>query len=274
MKLLLLLAMLLVSAWFLTQRKSENFSLPLVDASSNIDPDKWYFVGTRVKSRTLTEATGSGLPCVEFPGTVYKEAEPVNATCRENTVDNYSFSQPQWGMSILRVFVRKSKPNADIPFLIRHIQSGLYLMVGASNNVVFGKLTDTELKDPKTILKGQWKIKDSTVTAGKFGTVTRQQLLPLSNTNQVMQPEACLSGNNFAVKVAAPKDDACSGSYSNGIANMFTGWWFQIATGGIYIGHWQSNFRVHPYNGTAAQDVQVVLFNAAEQQALFEWRYV
>jgi hypothetical protein len=203
------------------------------------------------------------------------QCAPVAANClTENQDSYYSFAAtPIWGMAITRTFVRTSKPMADNPILIRHVQSGLYLMGAAStsgSNVVFGALSEAELGNPATNPRGQWTIKNTTLSSG----VVRQQLVPAVNTALVAQPEACVGGNNIAVKIAATKDDACSGSYSNGIAQQFTGWWFQLAAGGLYIGHYQSNFRVQPYGGTAAQGVQAVLFDAAAPQALFEWRYV
>ncbi len=203
------------------------------------------------------------------------QCTPVPAGClAENEDTYYNFaSVPTWGMAITRTFIRNSKPMADNPILIRHVQSGLYLMGAAStsgSNVIFGALTETELSNPAANPRGQWTIKNTTLPSG----VVRQQLVPAVNTALVAQPEACVGGNNIAVKIAAPKDDACSGSFSNGISQQFTGWWFQLVTGGLYIGHYQSNFRVHPYGGTAAQGVQAVLFDAAQSQALFEWRYV
>jgi hypothetical protein len=265
--------------FLILNRKSEKFVFgsTILQPRDGIDPEKWYFLGKRVQSRTITEPTGNGQPCSEFPDTIYKEAQPIDAKCRENSETNYTFGKPLWGMAISRKFIRNSKPLPDTPFLLRHIQSGLYLLPvnGLSgSNIVFGSLTETELQNPSTNLKGQWTIKTTSLNAGKFGQVTRQQLLPLVNTNLVTQPEACVSGNNIALKILPSKDNACDGAYSNGVANMYTGWWFQLVSGGIYLGHWQSNFRVHPYGGSAAQGVQAVLFNAEGSQALFEWRYV
>ena len=240
------------------------------DAVCSLDTDGVWKKLTVVN--VTKQPTGTGKAC-PLPRKV--PCNPVAANCLTDNQDSYyNFSAGStWGMAITRTFIRNTKPMADNPILIRHVQSGLYLMgalATSGSNVVFGALSEAELKNPATNPKGQWTIKNTTLSSG----VVRQQLVPAINTSLVAQPEACVGGNNIAVKIAAPKDDACSGSYSNGIAQQFTGWWFQVATGGLYIGHYQSNFRVQPYGGTAAQGVQAVLFDAATPQALFEWRYV
>ncbi len=240
------------------------------DAVCSLDTDGVWKKLTVIS--VTTQPTGTGKAC-PLPRKV--PCTPVAANCLTDNQDSY-YNFPAtstWGMAITRTFIRNSKPMADNPILIRHVLSGLYLM-GASatsgSNVVFGALSEAELKNPATSPRGQWTIKNTTLSNGS----NRQQLVPAINTSLVMQPEACVSGG-LAIKIATPKDDACVGSFSDKVAGQFTGWWFAFASGaGLYIGHYQSNFRVHPDGGTAAAGVQAVLFNAAETHALFEWRYV
>ena len=48
---------------------------------SKTDPNKFYFVGKRIKSNTVTPSQNGGTDCSEFPDTVFKPAPVVDATC-------------------------------------------------------------------------------------------------------------------------------------------------------------------------------------------------
>jgi hypothetical protein len=97
-KAFIILAILAGGYYLYTNR--ENFALTsgsVVDVSQT-DPTKFYYVGKRTKSNTLTQSQNGGTNCSEFPETVYQLAPVVNATCSVpditsgNIDGNYSFS--------------------------------------------------------------------------------------------------------------------------------------------------------------------------------------
>ncbi len=61
----------------------EGFALSsgTVSDITQTDPNKFYYIGKRNKSNTITPAQNGGTECVEFPDTIYQAAPVVNATC-------------------------------------------------------------------------------------------------------------------------------------------------------------------------------------------------
>ena len=73
----------------------EGFALTsdIVASKSALDPNKFYFKGTRKVSNTVTPAANGGAGCQEFPDEVYKVAPPTNAVCKgDNSPDYYTFT--------------------------------------------------------------------------------------------------------------------------------------------------------------------------------------
>ena len=61
----------------------ERFALSgtVVTDISQLDPTKFYLVGTRTKSNIKSPAQNGGTECPDYPVTIYKEAAVVNADC-------------------------------------------------------------------------------------------------------------------------------------------------------------------------------------------------
>jgi hypothetical protein len=74
-------------------RVSELFAFTGIQDTSQIDPNKYYYVGKRMKQRTITPGKNTEKTCgPEFPDTVYKLADAVDPVCiQEISDDLYTF---------------------------------------------------------------------------------------------------------------------------------------------------------------------------------------
>jgi hypothetical protein len=69
----------------------EGFALStgITTVSSSLDLTKYYQVGTRSVSNTVTPSKNGGTECTEYPEIAFKESPPENAVCKGEIKDSY-----------------------------------------------------------------------------------------------------------------------------------------------------------------------------------------
>jgi hypothetical protein len=183
-----MLVVINIILYMLIQKRKEAFALSSGTVlGTAIDPNKFYFVGTRSVSNTKTPAQFGGTECSEFPGSVFKLQAAVNAVCvGENDDKHYTFGdKPLPGVMLM---------NQD--FNIQSEQSKFCWDIGGADKKALGA----------SVI--QWDCYDGDVNQFRYDPATKA----IKNVN---------SGLCLGVPIDQKGDDATLVQFTcNGMANQ------------------------------------------------------
>ena len=206
----------------------ERFALSgtVVTDISQLDPTKFYLVGTRTKSNIKSPAQNGGTECPDYPITIYKEAAIVNADCISPTAaissvpDDTFYSYGTSSVPGVVIFPRFFTTNItfNIPITtttndtsvksISYNDSGNVLIVGNTSGIVYWSSNfGTSTQSFNSMPGGTVTFTNASIGKGSYvvgGRMTDNVLYwrstaPTSNWNAIQDRSTLYNGTQVAI---------------------------------------------------------------------------
>jgi hypothetical protein len=258
---------------------------------SLLDPNKFYEVGTLIKSNTVTPSQNGGANCVEFPIEIYRDAPIKPAQCvggvagttaadpiASNDASFYNWSsQGIWGMAIRNVFVSDRvwpwTEKGVVIYLRNKFRPRKYLVWSTTTTCASDNVAACLPSSSAAVASSRpfyFQIPDADLDVRGTGLWLciveggRQLIKPwagsVASSTLCLRPafSAC-AANNVELTINSVMDKDCSPAaggttYASPATNRpsdWASWTASVAAGGVFISQRQSNFPIHPSGGDA-----------------------